>query len=61
MRFITNTRATVDYTMRVNDDAISQKYFITDHDVGADVTTFADECPGADYGRGMNLSCLVLN
>jgi len=36
-------------------------YFVSDHDVRTDATTLANECPWADYGRGMDLSCLVLN
>src|SRR5437588_7060081 len=61
MRFIADTRAAVNHTMRVNGDAVSEKDFIPDHGVGTDRATFADECARADYGRRMNLIGSILN
>jgi len=61
MRFIADTRAAVDHTMRIDDDAFSQRDFIADHSVWPNAATLADERPRADYGRGMDLIGSVLN
>ena len=61
MRFVADPGAAVDHTMRVHRDAVSQKNFIADHNVGADATAGANECPRTDYSRGMDLICSILN